>query len=197
MPETLQAPPMLAESPDPPRKRWTREECTALESAGVELHRYELIEGELIQKVSKDYPHMLALLSVCAWLRTLFGETLVLQEPSIDVSPGDNPTSLPEPDAVVLTRPFRELAARAVPDHICLVVEVSASTLRFDLTIKAALYARALIAEYWVLDIKSRRMIVHRDTVQGKYSSIVAYGEEEFLSPLAAPSAQVRVADLL
>ena len=108
-----------------------------------------------------------------------------------------DPYCEPEPDAVVLAVPFHELAARAAPDHIRLVVEVTASTLRFDLTTKAGLYARALIAEYWVLDINSRRIIVHRDPAQGKYSSIVAYGEEEFLSPLAAPSAQVRVGDLL
>jgi hypothetical protein len=36
-------------------------------------------------------------------------------------------------------------------------------TLRFDLTVKAAIYARAGIAEYWVLDVNGRRMIVHRD----------------------------------
>ena len=34
-----------------------------------------------------------------------------------------------------------------------MVVEIADTTLRFDLTAKATLYARADIAEYWVLDI--------------------------------------------
>ena len=46
----------------PPHKLWTREECVAMERAGVlELGRYELIAGELILKMGKNYRHMLLL----------------------------------------------------------------------------------------------------------------------------------------
>ena len=197
MPVTLQSPPMRAEFPDPPRKRWTRDECAALESAGVELQRYELIEGELIRKMGKHHRHMRAMLRLCIWLRAVFGELAIVQEHSIDVSPEDTPSSEPEPDAIVLARSGLEFFSNPRPDDIRLLVEVSGSTLAFDLTTKAALYARAPIAEYWVLDLNSRRMIVHRDPAQGKYTSISAYSEEEFLSPLAAPSARVRIGDLL
>ncbi|MEO7653952.1 MAG: Uma2 family endonuclease, partial [Bryobacteraceae bacterium] len=190
-------PPIRLASSDPPQKRWTREECAVLESAGVELHPYELIEGELIQKMGKNHRHMIALMRLCNWLRGVFGNLAVVQEPSIDVASLDNPASEPEPDVIVVARDFPELVPRAQPGDIRLLVEVSGSTPRFDLTTKADLYARATIAEYWVLDLNSRRMIVHRDPVQGKYSDITAYSEEEFLSPLAAPSAQVRVSDLL
>jgi hypothetical protein len=31
--------------------------------------------------------------------------------------------------------------------------------LKFDLTVKAALHARAAIAEYWVLDITGKRLL--------------------------------------
>jgi Uma2 family endonuclease len=198
MPVTLHALPLRNESAYPPHKRWTREECAALERAGlVELHRYELIEGELIQKVGKHYRHMRALLLVCNWLRRVFGDLFVVQESSIDVAPQDNTASEPEPDAIVLARSFLELSTRARPEEIRLLVEVADSTLTFDLTGKAALYARALIPEYWVLDINSRRLIVHLDPSEGHYRSIQAYSEAESLSPRAAPSESVRAADLL
>jgi Uma2 family endonuclease len=42
------------------------------------------------------------------------------------------------------------------------VVEISDSTLGFDLTAKAELYARAGIVEYWVVYVAARRLIVLR-----------------------------------
>ena len=39
------------------------------------------------------------------------------------------------------------------------MVEVSDTTLNFDLSVKAPLYARAGILEYWVMDIQARRLI--------------------------------------
>ena len=69
------------------------------------------------------------------------------------------------------------------------------STLGFDLTTKAALYARAGIVEYWVLDVAGRRMIVHRDPQAGGYASVVAYGVEEGVAPLAAPESWLRIKD--
>jgi len=119
----------------PPHKKWTREERDLLEEAGLsETHRYELIEGELVLKAAKKNPHMRAVLLLTNWLRSVFGELRVLQEPSIDVSPEDHPTSEPEPDAVVLSRAFLEYPAQAPAVDILLVAEVSASTLTFDLT---------------------------------------------------------------
>ena len=108
-----------------------------------------------------------------------------------------HPASEPEPDTIVLARSFLELSARARPEEIRLLVEVADSTLAFDLTAKAALYARALIPECWVLDINGRRLVVHLDPSEGHYRSIQAYSEGESLSPRAAPSESVRAADLL
>jgi Uma2 family endonuclease len=51
--------------------------------------------------------------------------------------------------------------------------------------VKAPLYARAGIVEYWVVDISARRIIVHRDPRDGAYRSIEAYNEQESVRPLA------------
>ena len=182
----------------PPHKRWTRDECAALEQAGIiDARRYELIDGELVQKKSKNHPHMLAVLLLGTWLRTTFGETFVVQEPSIDLRPEDTPTSEPEPDLIVLTRSFRDFTCKARPEDIRMVLEVSSTTLAFDLTAKARLYCRSRIAEYWVVDLQGRRLIVHRDPSGDSYRSVIAYGEHEQVASLSAPQFHIQVGDIL
>src|SRR5205085_8284824 len=83
------------------------------------------------------------------------------------------------------------------PQDVALLVEIADTTLRFDLTTKADLYARAGIEDYWVLDLNGRRMIVHRSPQSGKYRSVTAYSENEHVVPLAPPSTQVLVSDVL
>lgn len=182
--------------PAPPRKKWTRLECDSLERSGLlETEHLELIEGDLISKTPKYRPHVNNLWSLVLWLIKVFGPEFVNQEAPIDVAPEDNPTNLPEPDAIVLKREYSLFRSNPQPEDLRLVVEVSDTTLNFDLTVKAALYARAGIVEYWVLDVNGRRLIVHRDPASRGYESIVAYAEHESISPLAAPKVEFRVAD--
>src|SRR5262249_13889269 len=128
------------------------------------------------------------------WLEQVFGGACVDQESPIDLAPEDNPTSEPEPDLIVLARPSRQIKVNPRPNDLLLVVEISDSTLDFDLKIKAGLYARAGIGDYWVFDIRGRRLIVHRDPRQGLYQSIEAYSEQESVSPLAASAHEFPVA---
>lgn len=181
---------------DPPRKRWTRAECALLESTGLwDQQHLELVDGELISKTGKKRPHVNALVAVHEWLIRIFGAKSVNPEAPIDVAPEDNPTNEPEPDLIVLARPSREFHANPRPSDIRLVVEISDSTLIFDLTIKAELYARAGIIEYWVVDIAARRFIAHRDPQDGLYRSITAYDEHESVAPIAAPHSEFKVQD--
>jgi len=182
---------------DPPRKRWTRAECLALEASGLwDRERLELVHGELITKMGKKRPHVNALVAVQAWLVRTFGEQFVNPEAPIDVAPEDNPTNEPEPDLVVLAKPSREFqAANPRPADLRLVIEISDSTLSFDLTTKAELYARAVIVEYWVVDVAARRLIVHRDPREGLYQLVTAYGEDESVTPLASPGPEFCVSD--
>ena len=182
---------------DPPRKLWTRVECATLEASGVwEQQRLELVRGELISKTGKKRPHVNALVAVQAWLVRSFGEQFVNPEAPIDVAPEDNPTNEPEPDLVVLAKPSREFRdTNPRPADLRLVVEISDSTLGFDLTTKAELYARAEIQEYWVVNVAARRLIVHRQPHQGLYRSVTAYSEHETATPLALPQCEFRVLD--
>ena len=188
--ETLPAPPPL-------RKRWTRAECDALIANGLldDPDHLELIEGDLVRKMPKRPPHTNVPMAVLLWLQDAFGRELVVPERTIDVAPQDNPTSAAEPDIVVLARSWREFQVYPQPSDLRLVVEISDSTVAFDRSTKASLYARAAIAEYWVADIPGRRLIVHRDPRDGAYHSVIAYNEGESVTPLAAPLSALPVTE--
>ena len=173
---------------DPPRKRWTRAECAQVEALGLfDGQHYELISGELVNKMGKNRRHTNTLMRVLWWLGRVFGEDFVNSESSIDVSTEDNPTNEPEPDLIVLALPSATICENPRPEHLRLLVEVSDSSLSFDLGDKASLYARAGILDYWVFDTVKRRLIVHRDPRDSKYQSIAVYSEHESVAPLAAP----------
>jgi Uma2 family endonuclease len=180
MPIVLTNIPVVSPPPVPRRKHWTREQCAPLEAAGLfKDERLELIEGELISKMGKNLPHVNALMSMLFWLAEVFGKSFVNAEAPIDVSPEDNPSSEPEPDLIVMNRDRLGFSHNPRPGDLSLVVEISDSTLNFDLTVKAGLYARAGISEFWALDLNGRCLLVHRNPVAGRYSSVVVYNEDE------------------
>jgi len=197
MPATVTERPYRPVPTDPPRKRWTRQECAAFEASGLwDQQQLELVDGELINKMGKNRPHSNALAALHEWLRQVFGAEYVSQEVPIDVAPEDNPTNEPQPDLIVLTRPYWDfLETNPQPSDLRLVVEISHSTLGFDLTQKAGLYARAGIVEYWVLDVDARRIVVHRDPQNGLYRSVKVYNARESVAPLASPAREFQVGD--
>ena len=199
MPVAVTIEPAASAPLNPPRKRWTRAECEVLERSGLLVNEHlELIDGELINKMGKNRPHVNSIVLLIEWLSGVFGARFVIPESPIDVAPADNPTNEPEPDLIVTRLPIQAFqTANPEPKDVALLVEISDTTRAFDLSVKAALYARAGIVEYWVLDINGRRMVVHREPEAGVYRSVIAYGEEESVTPLAAPSAALRVGDVL
>jgi Uma2 family endonuclease len=196
MPTTLTEIPAPLPSADPPRKRWTRAECATLEASGLlDQENLELVEGELISKMGKKRPHVDSLTLLQEWLVQVFGFRSVNVEAPIDVAPEDSPTNEPVPDLIVLPRNRPRFKSNPPAQDLRLLVEIADTSLSFDLKVKAALYARAGVAEYWVLDVAGRRLLVHRNPQFGAYMDVAAYSEHESVSPLAAPEEQFRVAD--
>ena len=85
-----------------------------------------------------------------------------------------------------------------------LVVEVAQSGLRLTRGRKAAVYARARITDYWIVNLVDRVLEVHREPARPGparpawgYVAIEMLGANASITPLAAPDALVRVADLL
>ncbi len=65
---------------------------------------------------------------------------------------------------------------------------------------KAEIYARAGVADYWIVNLNNRTLEVRRrpSALPGSpYAEVQILGETESLAPLAAPQSLVAVADLL
>jgi Uma2 family endonuclease len=184
--------------PSPHAIRWTRDDCEKMEAAGVLNYRYELVEGVII-KVGQNSDHGNMVRLLILWLINTFGGAHFFSQMSIDVGPEDNPTNRPEPDAILLNRPAETFSSDSIPkpEDIRLLIEASDSTLRYDLTTKALLYARAGIVEYWVVSLPDRALTVHRDPQQGLYRDVHTYPEDAWIAALAAPDNPVVVAQLL
>ena len=141
---------------------------------------------------------MIAFILMAQWLNKVFHVLFLNPQRPIDVSPQDNPNSEPEPDFAVLKKAATEYkTGNPPPQDVRLLIEISDSTLAFDLGTRANLYARAEIADYWVVDIAGRRSLVRRAPNGGSYSSVTAYTEGAALAPLAAPHAILQLAAVL
>ena len=181
------------------RRKITREDCRVLDKAGLlDWERHELIDGYLIRKLPKSPLDSVALLRLTEWLRGIFGPLHVQQGAAIVVGPDLSATNEPEPDAIVLRRPVTEFhTENPGPPDLLLVAEVCSTTQEYALGAKAALYASAGIAEYWVLDLRDMRIFVHREPMGERYGSILAYAADEAVAPLAAQSDSIRLCDLV
>jgi hypothetical protein len=185
------------------RRLLTRHEFELGGSTGVfgPEERLELIGGEVIGKVSPQRPpHASGTRRVQEALRRCFrdGFDVRVQLPlALDLM------HEPEPDLAVVPGSIRDYE-REHPTSAVLIVEVSDSTLAFDRTVKASLYASAGIAEYWVLNLPDRVLEVHRQPAAmaeqpfgHHYRSVTRLTESDAVTPLAAPHHALGVADLL
>ena len=92
----------------------------------------------------------------------------------------------------------------AHPEGPALLVEVSESSLDDDRGAKAALYARAGVAEYWIVNLVGGSLEVRREPLQTVnvplgwgYQVVTVLEPGASVSPLACPTARIQVADLL
>jgi Uma2 family endonuclease len=111
--------------------------------------------------------------------------------------------SEPEPDVAVVRGGPRDYA-EAHPADPVLVVEVALSSLGFDREHKASLYARAGRPEYWIVNLVDRVLEVRREPAPSfsapygwDYRVVETLGPEQRVRLLAAPVAEIAVADLL
>ena len=181
-------------APGGPRPmRWTCAEFHRLGDLGVfEGRRAMLIDGVILEEGPMHPPHAITLELVEEALRTAFGTGWRIRNQSPLVLGQDLD---PEPDFAVIAGTARGNSGH--PTMADLVVEVADASLDFDTNQKRLLYARAGIHEYWVVDINGRRLLVYRTPQAGDYANRQALDPADTLSPLAAPAAVVRVADLL
>lgn len=111
--------------------------------------------------------------------------------------------SEPEPDIMVVPgRPRDYLDAH--PSRPVLVVEVADTSLTLDRLRKGALYARAGIADYWIVNLIDEVLEVYREPVRASsphgewtYESVRLLRRNAVITPLPVPRARIRVAAVL
>lgn len=160
----------------------------------------ELIEGDIVEKMTQNSPHATAVRRAETVLGRVFSQGFDVR-PQLPLALG--PNSLPEPDIAVVPGSYDDYEA-AHPTTAVLVVEVSDTTLAGDRTIKAGLYARAGIGEYWIVNLPERLLEVYREPVAlpgqplgHTYRQTLRLGDADTVTPLAAPGAFLAVTDLL
>jgi Uma2 family endonuclease len=183
-------------------RRWTRQEYDRMVAAGVfpPGERAELIDGEILAMTPQGSAHATAIRLTEDILRMTFGAGYDVR---IQLPLALDPSSEPEPDVTVVRgspRDYRD----AHPASALLVVEVADTTLLYDREQKGSLYARAGVAEYWIVNLLDRSLEVYRDPAPlpqarygWEYRMKERYRAGDHISPLAASQARVAVADLL
>ncbi len=183
-------------------RRWRRVEYERLIETGFFQpgDSVELVGGQLIVAEPQGSRHFAAIQAAEEALRAAFGRGWEVR--------GQGPLALdeesePEPDVAVVPGSFRDYVV-AHPSRPALVVEVSESSLALDRDHKGSLYARAGIGDYWIVNLVDDVIEVYREPSPDpaapfgwRYRSVEVFGREASVSPLALPSAHIRVVGLL
>jgi Uma2 family endonuclease len=156
--------------------------------------RVELIEGEIIDMAPIGIAHGTAVLELNQRLMRAAGDlALVLPQSALRLSD----ISEPQPDFSLLKPPIGSYRKRlpAAGDAL-LIIEVSDSTLSFDIRVKAPLYASHGILEYWIVDLKGRQLRFFRAPKIGQYTEVTSTSEPGLVAPVALPSVQIDLTNL-
>jgi len=142
--------------------------------SGLLPEQTELMQGVIVYQMTKSPDHNYFVTGIYELLRPIIPSgTLILRENSL--SAGDSEL---EPDIMVVAGPLSRYRSEN-PETALLVVEVSRSSLQFD-RVKANLYARQEIAEYWIIDIEEQQIEIYGQPTAAGYQT-------QRISPFASP----------
>jgi Uma2 family endonuclease len=178
-------------------RKWTREEYGRLLAQGIlgEDDRVQLIEGEIVEVSPQNAPHATAVCLLEEALRRAFGSGFTVR---VQLPLALGPDSEPEPDVAVVRgspRDYRD--HHPTGQDTLLVAEVADVTWRFDRERKGRVYARSGVPEYWILNLESRTLEVHRRPQGEEYAEVIVLAEGDEVSPLERSDARLAVSDLL
>ena len=176
--------------------RFTVEDFARMGEAGVfpEDARVELLDGQIIEMNPIGIPHAGTVKALNRLFSKLVGDRAIvsIQDPAVL---GD--FSEPQPD-VMLLRPREDSYRTAHPEarDVLLLIEVADTTVRLDRGLKASIYARAGIQEYWIVDVRRRAVEVYRDPTGDAYRLVEEHRDGP-VSPAALPGIELDVGEIL
>jgi Uma2 family endonuclease len=183
-------------------RRFNRDEYLQMAELGFfDQGRYELINGRIVRMPTPSPPHVTAMDLTRRVLEPVFGPNhYVRVQSALDLSP----VFVPDPDlAVVPGSPLNWATAHPTAADTRLVVEVSRSTLWIDRKLKLPLYAAAGVADLWIINLINWQLEVYRKPRRlpgkrhrGQFDDTAVLPLTATVTPLAAPQAVIKVADL-
>ncbi|HEV8530915.1 MAG TPA: Uma2 family endonuclease [Methylomirabilota bacterium] len=183
-------------------RHWTRSEYDQLIRIGFFFgdEPIELLGGQLIVAEPKGSQHQTAIGLTAEALRLAFGLGWIVRVQG-PVALDDE--SEPEPDIAVVPGGHRDYLAEH-PARPALLIEVAESSLAFDRRHKGSLYARAGVADYWIVNLVDEALEVYRQPAVDRsaefgwrYLDVQIFRVAATVSPLSRPDVTVAVADLL
>ncbi len=163
----------------------TADEVLAMVQAGIlsEDEPVELLHGVLTRVSPKSPQHEAVKARLNRWLSPAHaaGACKVRIEAPILVP---DPTSLPEPDLLVLAADHDDVVH---PTTALLVIEVAVTSLGTDTEIKPTLYAAAGVPELWVVDVTGRCVRTFTDPHPDGYATRDVRRPGEQLHPARVP----------
>ncbi|MET0625457.1 MAG: Uma2 family endonuclease [Pyrinomonadaceae bacterium] len=157
------------------KRRITADEYERMGEAGIfpPDARLELIQGEIYEISPIGSPHA-ACVTFLTYVLSQFGRDFQVSV--------QNPVRLsdfsePQPDVALLRwRDDFYRGAHPTPEDVLLVVEVADATVVTDRKVKLPLYARAGIAEAWLVNIPEGQVEVYSDPAGGAYRRAEVFG---------------------
>jgi len=170
--------------------KWSVEDYHKMIAAGILCDRnIQLINGELIQMSPEGFFHAAYGGGIADYLRQLLkGKALIREAHPITLA-----NSEPEPDIAIVKLPRRQyFQHHPNPQDIFWLIEISDSTLIYDLNQKQQIYALANIQEYWVLDIKFQNTIIFRQPQGNNYIQKLELDQGQ-INPVAFPEITILI----
>lgn len=197
------APPRIRKVTAPPARpfKWTVDEFHEIFHSPIfEGRRLILVKGEVLDMGVGNHPHDFGIGACQEALEPIFDRNSYWIRVQMAFPVGTDTDLIPDISVAAGARATHTQQ----PTKSLLLVEVSDSSLDYDVGEKSNQFASASVADYWVLDTNNRRLIVFRDPVADaaapfgfRYQTRLELDATASINPLAAPQATIKVADLL
>ncbi len=186
----------MASAIPPSRHRLSVDQFHEMGRAGIlpPDARVELVDGELIDMAPIGSRHAWAVAELVRLFVRQCGDAVVFPQNPIALPP----YSEPQPDVAVLTpRAGGYRDALPCAAEVLLVVEVADATVRYDRLVKAGLYARHGIREFWVVDLPDGVLEIHRDPDGGVYRTRLTLSSSDTAVPEVLREVRIPLSPLL
>lgn len=168
-------------------------------AAGIleEGERIELLRGDLVCKATAGNRHRACVNRIVRLLGRLEDQCVVQVRAPVALLDD----SEPEPDIALLALNEASLSGSrdVLPADVFALIEVGDRSRERDVRFKAALYAEAGIAEYWVVDLIDTVVRVHRnpDSASKRFRAVGIARPGDRLAFVCFPTDMLPVSDIL